>query len=348
MARILYGLCGVGIGHAVRTKLILEYLKEKKHEFFVITSGAAYYYLSKYFENVYDISGFELVFKNNKIMSFRTLFKNLTKFNLSNYKNIKEVIIRIDEFKPEIVISDWETVSSFYAKNRKLQLISIDNQGYTKYGDYDIQFKYLFQYWKARFFLKTLVKNPDYNIVMLLPGTKLKNIENVFGVSPLIREDIKNAKRKIGNHILVYDSTRNHERLIKILREIKTEFIVYGYKRIAKEGNIEFKGFDDTSEFVRDLATCRGVITNAGFTLINEAIYLEKPLLCVPIRKHFEQILNALYVEYNNYGESHWRLSVKTIKKFIKSIDKYHYERPEYKDDLYNVLDSLLEKVNKK
>jgi uncharacterized protein (TIGR00661 family) len=347
MVRILYGLCGVGIGHAVRCKPIIEHLIAKKHEVIVITSSSAYDYLSKHLENVYDITGFELVFKNNKVLSWRTLFKNLLKFTPANYAKIKDIMARVDEFKPEAVISDWETVSSFYARSKKLPLINVDNQGYTRYGNYNVPIKYLTQYWKARFFLKLLVRRPDYNIVMLLPGTSLRPNEKTIGISPLIREEVKNARRTKGDHILVYDSTKNHEKLIKILRQIKADFIVYGYKRIAKEGNIEFKGFDDTAEYIKDLASCRAIITNAGFTLINEALYLQKPLLCVPIRKHFEQILNALYVVEHGYGESHWRLSVKAIKKFIKNIDKYNYERPEYKDEIYEVIDGILGDLKK-
>jgi len=347
MVRILYGLCGVGIGHAIRCKPIIEHLLKEKHQVLVITSAAAYDYLSQYIEKVYDVTGFELVFKNNKVMSWRTLFKNISKFNPGNYSKVKEVITRIDEFKPEAVISDWETVSSFYSRMKKLPLINIDNQGYTRYGNYKVPARYWIQYLKAKFFLKALVRRPDYNIVMLLPGTSLDSKQNIMGISPLIRGEVKNTRRTKGDHILVYDSTRNHEKLIKVLRQVKAEFIVYGYKRIAKEENIEFKGFSDSQEYIKDLASCRGIITNAGFTLINEALYLQKPLLCVPIRKHFEQILNALYVEEHKYGETNWRLSAKAIKKFIKNLDKYNYERPEYKDEIYPVLDEILGKVKK-
>jgi len=345
MVRILYGLCSVGIGHAIRAKTILKHLK-KKNEIMTITSHRAYDILSKESDNVYNIEGLEVLYHNNKALTLKTILKNIGKFSVNNYQKLKGVGKKIDDFKPQVVISDWESVSSFTARARKILLISLDNQAYLKYGKYKKPFMLYLQYLKARFFLKTLVREADHSIVMLWPGMELKKKEGLYGVSPIIRDEIKEARKKKGDHILVYDSTRNHEKLMGVLREIKMKFIVYGYDRVAKEGNIQFKGFDDTKEFVKDLTSCKAVITNAGFTLISECLYLEKPLLCIPIRKHFEQILNARYVKKYGYGEMNYRLSVKNVRNFIKNLKNYNYKKPDFKEDLLETLDKILKSVN--
>ncbi|MDJ0622350.1 MAG: glycosyltransferase family protein [Desulfocapsaceae bacterium] len=40
--------------------------------------------------------------------------------------------------------------------------------------------------------------------------------------------------------------------------------------------------------FIDDLATCRGVICNAGFSFISEALHLGKRVLCKPVRGQLE------------------------------------------------------------
>jgi uncharacterized protein (TIGR00661 family) len=50
----------------------------------------------------------------------------------------------------------------------------------------------------------------------------------------------------------------------------------------------------DGSKFLRMMAESRGVACTAGFESLNEAAWLGKPLLVVPVANHVEQYLNAL------------------------------------------------------
>ena len=68
MVRILYGFCGIGMGHYIRNKEIINEL-DKKHKILIVCSGEPYKRLSKERNNVYDTGGFELFFKNNRIIN---------------------------------------------------------------------------------------------------------------------------------------------------------------------------------------------------------------------------------------------------------------------------------------
>src|SRR3989344_2416500 len=130
MVRILFGLCSVGLGHAIRSKVIIDHLMEK-NDLFILASNKAYVYLKKYYgDRVYNIEGFELVFRKNIVLSLKTLLKNLRKVSYKNYVRLNNVRDLVDRFDPQIVISDWEIFSSFVARDRKIPLISIDNQHY--------------------------------------------------------------------------------------------------------------------------------------------------------------------------------------------------------------------------
>src|SRR3989344_1374172 len=299
MSRILYGLCGVGIGHAVRGRVILEHLK-KKHDVMILSSSKPYEYLKKYFDNVHKIQGFELAFKNNSIIDSITLFRNIKKLSKFNFKEIYELI---DEFKPDLVISDWETISSFYAKKKNIPLISIDNQHLLISGKLNFPKKYYFDYLKAKFIIKLLMKKANYYVITSFYENKLKKIyKNIFLVPPVLRDKILKAKTKTEDYILVYQSTNTYDELINILKDVNDRFIVYGFDKNSEGNNLIFKKFND-EEFLDDLKNCKAVICNGGFTLISESIYLQKPLLTIPVKKHFEQLINCLHVKKMGYGE---------------------------------------------
>lgn len=347
MAKILYGLCTVGMGHAVRSKVILEHLM-KKHDVLIATSGKSLEYLKKFFPNkVVDVEGFELAFKNNAVRNWKTVAVNFKKISSETVRKLKEWNEKVKEFKPTIVVSDWEPFSSIYAKNERLPLISIDNQHYIIFGDYKFPKKFFLDYIRARIILQSLMRKSNYYLITLLPENKLKKIKTKFGVNPIIRPEVVSLKSKVkkGSYVLVYQSTKSYEKLVDILKHVNQKFVVYGYDKKGTEKNLTFKKFTSGNEFTNDLAGCKAVIANGGFTLISEALYLRKPLLVVPIKKHFEQIVNALYIQKNKYGEFFEDLDVNAVIKFLSNLNKYR--KPKFKFDnnkkLFDLLDKIIE-----
>jgi uncharacterized protein (TIGR00661 family) len=56
--------------------------------------------------------------------------------------------------------------------------------------------------------------------------------------------------------------------------------------------NVKFRSANQ-SEFMYALLQCRGVITGGGFETVAEALYLNKPVLTIPIKGQYEQECNA-------------------------------------------------------
>ncbi|MGC6413692.1 MAG: glycosyltransferase family protein, partial [Bacteroidia bacterium] len=50
-------------------------------------------------------------------------------------------------------------------------------------------------------------------------------------------------------------------------------------------------------KFIKTLVNSKGVISSSGFSTLSEALYLNKPLLTIPINSHFEQIYNSTIIE---------------------------------------------------
>jgi uncharacterized protein (TIGR00661 family) len=124
--KILYGVVGEGMGHATRSRVILDHLT-KHHDVHIVVSGRARDYLAKHFENVHNIWGFTIKYEGNSVKKWQTVLQNLKGAVAGWPQNVKKYFELVDEFHPDVVISDFETFSYLFAKNHFLPVISVDN-----------------------------------------------------------------------------------------------------------------------------------------------------------------------------------------------------------------------------
>jgi uncharacterized protein (TIGR00661 family) len=91
------------------------------------------------------------------------------------------------------------------------------------------------------------------------------------------------------------------------------------------------------------------VVANGGFTLLSEAVYLHKPVLASPVKKQFEQVLNARYVEALGYGLAADALSAERLGEFLERLPDLEAKLAGYSQDgnreILARLDELLEQA---
>src|SRR5947208_2400850 len=128
--RILYGVVGEGMGHAIRSRVVLDELVQR-HDVQVVVSGRAHDYLAKRASDhlqVRKIWGFTIVTEDNEVRNFRTLLENLKGAFTGGWpKNIKAYFDIADNFKPDVVMSDFETWSYLFGVNHRLPVVSVDD-----------------------------------------------------------------------------------------------------------------------------------------------------------------------------------------------------------------------------
>jgi len=340
MVKILYGVQGEGMGHATRSSAIIKELL-KHHEVIIVSSDRAYQYLFDRYKNVYSIDKFDLIYKKGSVSLLLTLLKNISELSKvsSSFRKVKSLI---KKFKPDIVITDFEPYTSYAAKQMGLPIISIDNQHIITNTNIYVPNDEILSFLVTKLVIKLMVNYADYFLVTTYFYPKVKH-KKTFLFPPILRDRILNAKPKSLNHVLVYQTSRDYEHLIPILRQIKSEhFIIYHYSENFEEGNITYREFTE-KEFFKDFANAKALITNGGNTMIGEAIYLHKPVLSVPVNKQFEQIVNAYYLEKLGYGERHNSITKRTIVKFLSRLDFYKNNLKGYKQDGNKLIMSKLE-----
>ncbi|MCK9150947.1 MJ1255/VC2487 family glycosyltransferase [Methanobacterium alcaliphilum] len=347
--RIIYSVCGEGMGHAIRSRVILEELS-KDYDILIFASERAYQYLSANFDNVFEIYGFNTVYEDNAVKDIKTFVKSMKKFPRDLKDNLKLLYKVARDFKPHIIVSDFEFYASLLSKLLRIPMISIDNMHVITRCKIDYPSKYKKDKLKAEGVVRSFIVRPVRYIITSYFFPEIKNPEKTVMYPPILRNEIFKLNPQYGDYTLVYQTSKSNLKLIETLKENGGKFVVYGFDKESVEGNLQFKSFNE-DQFFNDLANANAVITNGGFTLISEAIHLKKPVFSIPVKGQFEQILNAIYLDKLGYGELQEEINHKLLKNFI--ANQYHY-RENLKNydsgdnhDLINELKSSIEKYSK-
>ncbi len=347
--RIFYSVCGEGMGHAIRSSVILEHLT-KKYDVYIFSSERAYEFLNSKFDNVFEIGGFNTVYENNVVRTKKTFFKAL-KANPTNLKEGYNVLYKeCKRIKPNIIISDFENYSSMLSKIMNIPLISLDNIHMLTQCEYDYPPNHRADMLTAKAVTKSYILRPKRHIITSFFYPPLKHPKMTALYPPVLREEIMKLEPVEGEHVLVYQTAESSINLMEELKKLDYKFIVYGFNKDEVDENLTYRSFNEEQIF-EDMRTAKAIIVNGGFTMISEAIYLKKPIYSTPAHKNFEQILNGFYVEKLGFGEYHDKLDVKKIENFLDNLDKYQENlnkvEPWDNTEILKDLDLSIEKYSK-
>ena len=350
--RILYGVVGEGMGHATRSSVVLRHLVAA-HDVQIVVSGRAHAFLRKAFPliEVHEIAGLNMIYEDNAVQRRRTAFDFIKK--LPGFAENFETFTRLAEgFRPELVVSDFESFAYLFAKKHDLPVLSIDNMQIINRCQLDIDIPPEEQgsFQMAKAVVKAKLPHCDHYLIttFFFPPTR-KERTSLF--PPILRDAVLDAPRSLGDHVLVYQTSDTFHDLIPTLQRLPGRFLVYGLKRDEQLGNVTLKSFSEDG-FVRDLASSRAVLAGGGFSLMGEAVYLGKPLLSVPLKGQFEQTLNALYLARLGYGEYHPELSEPAIARFLERAPDYARNLTAHQQNrnhaILEKLDSLISEIKLK
>ncbi|CAF3616248.1 unnamed protein product [Rotaria sordida] len=372
--RILYGVVGEGMGHATRSKVVLEMLMMEKHHVKAVVSNRAYKFLHENFSNrfprcataregeaaidIVEIEGLTMQYVNNVFDEKASLLHTMQRMPNMLQKNMGAYYQNLVFWKPQAVISDFDSFAYIFAKSHGLPILSIDNQHVvqrclipdearksnpTAYNTY-------------KGFVKVKLPYCDQYIItgFFTPDIRDKYKSKTVLVPPILRQAILDAKplpAEQGEHFLVYQSSKSDTSLISILQAFGEKCIIYGLGREEKIGNLEFKGFSEQG-FVDDLARAKGVIANGGLSLMNEAVSLRRPFFSVPVENQYEQVLNAWYLQKLGYGVFTDKLELEALRDWAQNIPKYAKALSDYHHDsnmqLYKTVKRVLEEFNRR
>lgn len=325
--KVLYAIQGTGNGHLSRARDIIPILQKKDIELDILVSGTEADINIPY-PITYQLKGLSFVFgKKGGVDFWKTYFKAKS---MRLHKEINSLPVE----KYDLIINDFEPVSAWACKLKKIPCISLSHQAAVMVPSAPKP--------KKKDALGKLI------LKKYAPTTKQYGFhfkayqENVF--TPVIRQDIRNAVCENGNHYTVYLPSYDDEKILSILSKIKeVSWQVFSKhnKKVVTHKNITVQPITNEA-FVKSMATSKGILCGGGFETPAEALFMRKKLLVIPMKGQYEQQCNAAALK--DMGVPVIKaLKKKYIKDIINWVENNTIVEVNYPDITEQIIDTLLQ-----
>jgi uncharacterized protein (TIGR00661 family) len=323
--KILYAIQGTGNGHVSRAREIIPHLKMYGQvDVFLsgnntnVALGLPIKYFSKGVSFTYNKSGSIDYVKTFQKLEFSRTIKEVREFPIQDY---------------DLVINDFEFISAWAAKIKNIPVVAFGHQ--------------------AALLSNKCPRPAGIHLISELILRKYAPASQYLGLhfdeyddfifKPIIRSEIRKIEPQTKSHFTVYLPAFGDRFLINHLRQIQ-EVEWHVFSKYAKvpyaEGNVKIFPASNES-FVKSMAACNGLLTNAGFESPAEAMYLEKKVFVIPINRQYEQLCNAAALKNIGVPVS-YQFNQKTIDKLKHWIYNGQVPKVYYPDITSKMIEKML------
>lgn len=305
--KILYGVQGTGNGHLTRSRVMAEHLQQSDLDVTYLISGRDKQdlFAMEPFGDFEHRPGLTFVTNNGKIQKRQTLKKNKIKQFFNDVK-------ALDLTGYDLVISDFEPVSAWAAKQQGVDSIGIGHQ---------YAFSHDIPKEGGTWLTNTLIHK--FAPVRFPIGLHWHHFDSPI-LPPIV--DIQlNSSDIVKNKVLVYLPFEAQSEVINLLSKFKKfDFYIYSADLENKDnGNIHTRS-PCLKGFKQNLMQSKKVICGAGFELVSECIHIGIDVLVKPLAGQMEQISNAKALQALGLGKVMNNLDSKICENFLTSDIKLH------------------------
>ncbi|MBL1264708.1 MJ1255/VC2487 family glycosyltransferase [Candidatus Methylomicrobium oryzae] len=300
--KIFYGVQGTGNGHITRAREMAKAFAEAGVEVTYLFSGRE---ASRYFDmevfNAYQVrKGLTFHTRNGDVSYLKTAIET---HPIHFVRDIKT----LDFSDYDLVLSDFEPVTAWAAQFRNKKVLGIGHQ-------------YAFNYPIPReggdFIAEKVMK-------YFAPARQHIGLHwHHFGqpILPPIIAVHEPPEQSITNKIVVYLPFEDPQDVIRMLRPFREhDFFVYTPVRLVSPSeHIKIRPLSREG-FQKDLTDCVGILSNAGFELVSEALQLGKKIMVKPLHSQMEQISNAAALKQLGYGRIMNELDSKALARWLEN-----------------------------
>lgn len=276
--KLLYAIQGTGNGHIARSLALIPELK-KYASVSVLISGIQADLKVPFTVN-YRFNGLSFIFGKYGGIDFLRMLKEVS------FLNFLREAKTLDLSSYDVVINDFEPVSSLACKRQKVPCIQLSHQTAVIQKNAP---KPRLKGWFGKWILHHYVSH-NYSF-----GFHFNRYSpNTF--TPIIRKEIRNlVTTHNSNHFSVYLPAFSEEYLARIFHQLPMyEWEIFSKKAQdkSKDRNVRISPVNGKT-FLKSMAAARGIICGAGFETPAECMVLGKKLLVVPMHHQYEQHCNA-------------------------------------------------------
>ncbi|MFN5183893.1 MAG: glycosyltransferase family protein [Bacteroidota bacterium] len=306
--RFIFFVQGEGRGHMTQAIAMKQILIEKGHEVVAVVIGMSERreipdYVKLKFDcpiERLDSPNFVTDKKNKGIRIPETIAHTL--INLRKYtKSLNQIKILFKVYSIDAVINFFDPlVGLFYLTNKcNIPHICVAHQ----YIYHHEEFKFPRGRFTDRFALKWFTGLTGAGSIkrMAISFYELSQSRDnkIKIVPPLLRDELFDIKKANENYFLVYLVNNGYLEDIIAWHKKNPEKILHCFTDTSNlpdikgvNQNFQLHQLND-KKFLEMMATAKAMVSTAGFESVCEAMYLNKPVLMVPVAGHFEQFCNA-------------------------------------------------------
>ncbi|HRH60827.1 MAG TPA: glycosyltransferase family protein [Chitinophagaceae bacterium] len=313
--KIFYAVQATGNGHIARAGELMLYLQQYGEvDVFLSGSNSS---LAVNLPVKYKSKGLSLFYTKRGGLDYKKIWRELSLKTV--HKEAKELPVE----KYDIVINDFESITSIACKLKKVKSIGFGHQASFQSDKTPRP--------KTRSIAGELILQ-KYATATDYVGLHFEKYDD-FIFSPVIKQSILECSPQKKNHITVYlvhYSDEILEQHLSKISDIRFEIFSRNVTARVSKKNLDFIPVSNEA-FNNSLINCMGIITGGGFETPAEALYLGKKLMCIPIGGQYEQLCNAVALE---------KFNVPVLKKidvhFADTVRKWLAADDAIKLELYN------------
>lgn len=328
--KILYAIQGTGNGHISRAREIVPILMQKGNVDLLISGIQSDVDLP--YPIKYKFKGLSFIFGKKGGIDLIETYKKSSIKNL--YNEIKS--LPVEDY--DLVISDFEPVSSWACKMNNKVCVGLSHQAAV------INKKSPKPKFKDPVGLSVLKYYAPVDINYSFHFESYD--KNIF--TPVIRNQIREAKPKNAGHYTVYLPAYGDDKIIKILSEIKeVNWQVFSKhnKKSVLVNNVKIQPINN-DDFVRSMVNAVGILCGAGFETPAEALFLKKKLMVIPMKGQFEQQCNAAALKQMGVPVIK-SLKKKHLDKIQNWVDTKQVIKIDFKNQTEEIIDALIKSAPK-
>lgn len=334
MSLLWYGIQGEGRGHAARSGVLIERLRDLGHEVRIFTGGDAE---AMFADDPHRerIPLLRFAYFKGRLSLLRSILRNAplaTQLMTRTGPVIGTLCRRARREKPDLILTDFEPFLSRVGQRTGIPVVCIDHQ----HALSDTQLPALGRAGddlSGRILSKgvPLISHSPHRIVSsfahfpLRPGSEARLVGCFLRRKVL--ELLADPPRRPGGHVTVYvKEAALLDRILPVLRKRPERFEIWSSDTRREDvENLSFHGLH-ADRFLESLASCRWLLSTAGNQGLGEALAFAKPVLAIPVPGQTEQEYNALALVRSGCGSTVplEEFEVSSIASFVADLPAHH------------------------
>ena len=306
--KILFTVQGDGRGHMTQAIAAAQILEQHGHEVVAVTVGKnpsrtiPEFFVNRFGDRLKPIASPGFSFQGGKgVAPLATLRQAISGAN--RYRASLAIIGNLfAQTRPDLIINFLEPLMGMFNLRHAhhVPVICVGHQFMLEHPEFIRCAKFRFQQWTMRRYVRLTGARSAWLALSFYPAAPIPE-KRLEVIPPLLRPEIFELRPQAdGRFLLAYLLNPGYQDEILRWHAANPQVELHCFCEKPKiepvwqyDATLSFHKLDG-AKFLRMMAESRGVACTAGFESLNEAAWLGKPLLVVPVENHVEQYLNAL------------------------------------------------------